>query len=343
MGRNVLVTGAAGPLGGRLLRFLRRDKGVARLIGVDSRAPVSPVPDTEFVRIDLDGPTVVSVLAECAVDTVVHLDLREESGAPAGRVSAREANVLGTMRLLGACQRVPAVRRLVVRSSTRIYGGSAREPAVFGEDSPPRAPSGEGFARDVAEVEEYVRGFARRRPDVSVTVLRFAHLLGPGSAAPLAAYFRLPVLPTVWGYDPRLQLLHEDDALEVVGLASGEPGLGEGGFTVFNVAGEGVVTLSQAARRLGRPTVPLMSPFAPWFGSTLRAMGIAGVSAERFRSLLAGRVVRTARLRAAMGGPLPHSTARTIADFGAVHGPGLLPPETVSQAFDRFEEALRRG
>ncbi|RMI36625.1 NAD-dependent epimerase/dehydratase family protein [Streptomyces triticirhizae] len=341
MGRTVLVTGAGDALGSRLLTRLRRDPGVGRLIAVDRRPPLRRLPGVEFLSTDVRRPTLVAVLAERAVETVVHLDVRDAPPVPGeSRSAVKENNVLGTMQLLGACQKVPGLRRLVVRSSTQVYGSPAREPALFGEDSPPRAAAGGGFARDVAEVEGYVRGFARRRPEVAVTVLRFAHLLGPGSDSRMAAYFRLPVLPTVFGYDPRLQLVHEDDALEVLAWAVREPGPGGG---VYNVAGDGVLTLSQAARRLGRPTVPVLSPLTPWLGSALRALGISGLSAEQFRSLLDGRVARTRLLRETMGGPLPHTTAETFADFAAVHGGGPLAPERLSRVVGRFEEVVRRG
>ena len=123
------------------------------------------------------------------------------------------------MQLLGACQKSPTVRRLVVKSSTSVYGSAPRDPAVFTETTPPKSlPSG-GFAKDAVEVEGYVRGFARRRPDVAVCVLRFANILGPTADTPLAEYFSLPVLPTVFGYDPRLQFVHEDDVIEVLLIA----------------------------------------------------------------------------------------------------------------------------
>jgi UDP-glucose 4-epimerase len=278
---------------------------------------------------------------------VVHLDIHDTPAIPGGggRSGVKEVNVLGTLQLLGACQRIPGLRRVIIRSSTAIYGGDARDPAVFGESAPPTASVvASGFARDVAEIEEYVRGFARRRPDVAVTVLRFAHLLGPLGESQMAAYFRLPVLPTLLGYDPRLQFVHEDDVMEVLGRAVSAPDRA-GALTAgtFNVAGDGVLVLSQAARRLGRPTLPVLPPLAPWLGSALRAVGVGAVSAEQLRSLTHGRVVRTDRLRAALGHPLEYTTAEAFADFAAAHGPGLLPPTALAKGFDRIEEALRRG
>ncbi len=121
----------------------------------------------------------------------------------------KELNVIGTMQLLAACQKAPGCRHLVVKSTTTVYGASSRDPAMFTEDMEPRRAPRAGYAKDVAEIEGYVRGFARRRPDVRVTMIRCANVIGPHVVSPLTSYFRLPVIPTVLGFDPRLQFLHE--------------------------------------------------------------------------------------------------------------------------------------
>ncbi|WP_052849336.1 NAD-dependent epimerase/dehydratase family protein [Streptomyces avicenniae] len=347
MGRTVLVTGAARQLAGRFLRRLVKEPDVERVIGVDA-VPPDRLPGRaesfRFVRADLRQPSIVAVLAQHAVDTVVHLDVHATAGPHGGgRAAVKEINVLGTLQLLGACQKIPTLRRVVVASSTLVYGNSPRDPAVADETSRLAAPAGGGFAQDVVEIEGYLRGFARRCPDVAVTVLRLAHVLGPGAEGPLAAYFRLPVLPTVFGFDPRLQFVHEQDAVDVLCRAVRGQGRGALAPGTYNVAGDGVLLLSQAARRLGRPTVPVARPLTPWLGPGLRALGVHGLSGELFRTLTHGRVVRTDALRAATGGPLEYTTAEAFADFAAVHGPGLLPPALLGRAVERAEEALRRG
>ena len=126
-------------------------------------------------------------------------DLRGRPGA-----SAKELNVIGTMQLLAACQQSPDLEHLVLKSSTTVYGSSSRDPAMFSEDMDARRVGAVGFVKDLNEVEGYVRGFARRRPDVRVTTLRTASAIGPGLNTPLAAYFKLPVIPTVLGFDPQI-------------------------------------------------------------------------------------------------------------------------------------------
>ncbi len=314
------------------------------MIGVDAVPPEHSLGDADFVRADIRHPMIAKVLAEHDVDTVVHMDV---NGTPLGRTRGRgsrsavkETNVIGTMQLLGACQKAPSVRRLVVKSTTNVYGSAPRDPAVFTETMPAKSlPSG-GFAKDAVEVEGYVRGFARRRPDVAVAVLRFANILGPGADSPLAEYFSLPVLPTVFGYDPRLQFVHEDDVIGVLLVASQEAGRGTLNSGTFNIAGDGVLLLSQTARRLGRPTVPVLLPTVTWVGSALRSLGVSDFSPEQIRLLTHGRVVDTTQMRETLGFTPKFTTAGTFHDFAASRGPGLLPPERLARAVDRAAAVL---
>lgn len=317
------------------------------MIGVDAVPPEHPLGDADFVRADIRHPMIAKVLAEHDVDTVVHMDV---NGTPLGRSRGRgsrsavkETNVIGTMQLLGACQKAPSVRRLVVKSTTNVYGSAPRDPAVFTETMPPKSlPSG-GFAKDAVEVEGYVRGFARRRPDVAVAVLRFANILGPSADSPLAEYFSLPVLPTVFGYDPRLQFVHEDDVIGVLLVASQEAGRGTLNSGTFNIAGDGVLLLSQTARRLGKPTVPVLLPTVTWVGSALRSLGVSDFSPEQIRLLTHGRVVDTTQMRETLGFTPKFTTAGTFHDFAVGRGPGLLPPERLAQAVDLVAAVLPSG
>ncbi|UGQ09218.1 NAD-dependent epimerase/dehydratase family protein [Yinghuangia sp. ASG 101] len=338
MSKVVLVTGVTRDLGGRFARLILRAPGVERVIGVDAAEPRHELDGVEFVPADIRNPMIAKVIASAAVDTVVHMSPAETppTGYPGTSTSAKETNVIGTMQLLAACQKAPSVRNLVVRSTTAVYGASPRDPAIFEEDMEPRVPPSRGWAKDAVEIEGYVRGFARRRPDVPVTVLRFAPILGPTIASPMADYFALPFLPTVLGYDPRLQFLHEDDALDAlsVAVATHESG-------TYNIAAEGVLTLSQAARRLGRPVVPVPSRAIGVVGQGLRRVGAADLSAEQVRLLTHGRVVDTARARERLGFVPRRTTAEAFEDFARGRGlRGPLYPERVGQVPDRLASLL---
>ncbi|MET8175053.1 NAD-dependent epimerase/dehydratase family protein [Streptomyces clavifer] len=343
MGKIVLVTGAARQLGGRFVRRIQRDPGVERVIAVDAVVPAHPLGDAVFVTADIRQPALARILAQHSVDTVVHLDVSGKALGAGGRTTVKETNVIGTMQLLGACQKSPTVQRLVVKSSTSVYGSAPRDPAVFTETTPPKSlPSG-GFAKDAVEVEGYVRGFARRRPDVAVCVLRFANILGPEPDSPLADYLSLPVLPTVFGYDPRLQFVHEADVVDVLEIAAREPRRGTLNSGTFNIAGDGVLLLSQCSRRLGRPTVPLLLPAVTWVGSALRTIGMTDFSPEQIRLLTHGRVVSTVQMRETLGFRPRFTTAETFEEFVRAKGPGLLPPETVGRAIGRLAELPLAG
>ncbi len=223
----------------------------------------------------------------------------------------KEFNVIGTMQLLAAAQHAPGLKALVLKSTTTVYGASSRDPAMFTEEMGPKRVPRSGFAKDVYEIEGYVRGFARRRPDVRVTVLRAANVIGPHVSSPMTSYFRLPVTPTVAGFDPRLQFLHEKDLTSALTRAVVQ---NVGG--TFNVAGDGIMLLSQALRRLRRPAVPLPGYLVGRLGQVLRRTGAADFSPEQLGFLTYGRGVDTTRMRTEFGFEPYFTTAGALEDFG---------------------------
>jgi UDP-glucose 4-epimerase len=309
-GRVVLVTGVSRDLGRRFARTAAADPAVARVIGVDAVPPRGDIGEVSFVRADIRNPVIAKVIVKEDVDTVVHMSVISTPGTAGGRNTMKELNVIGTMQLLAAAQKAPGLRTVVVKSTTTVYGASSRDPAMFTEDMEPRRAPRAGYAKDVAEIEGYVRGFARRRPDVQVTLLRAANVIGPHVTSPLTSYLRLPVIPTVLGHDPRLQFLHEQDLLDVLRHAALTDVSG-----TFNVAGDGILMLSQAVRRLQRPTVPL-PPFAVGgVGAALHSARLADFSPEQLGLLTYGRGVDTTRMRAELGFEPAYTTAEAFADF----------------------------
>lgn len=327
----MLVTGASRHLGGRLARLLAAESEVESVIGVDTVLPPSDLGGADFVRADIRNPLIAKVVLTREVDTVVHMNVLATPVGAGGRTAMKEINVIGTMQLLAACQKAPSVRKLVVKSTTAVYGSSPRDPALFTEDCEPHGLPRSGYAKDAVEVEGYVRGFGRRRPDVGITVLRFASFVGPRIDTPLTRYFCLPVVPTALGFDPRIQLCHEDDGIEVLRRAVLEEHPG-----TFNVAGAGVLLLSQAIRRAGRPALPLPAAAVGMAGQLLRQLGVLDLTGEQLRFLQHGRVADTSRLADLFGYRPRYTTAAAFADYVAAH-PGPLRPELVAAA----ETALR--
>ncbi len=321
--RVVLVTGVSRHLGSRLAGVLSGDPSIERVIGVDTTAPRGPeaavLGRTEFVRADIRNPLIAKVIAQAGVDTVVHMNVVATPLGAGGRTAMKEINVIGTMQLLAACQKAPSMRKLVVKSTTAVYGSSPRDPALFTEDVEPRSLPKSGYAKDAVEVEGYVRGFGRRRPDVLLSLLRFTNFIGPGIDTPLTRYLSLPVVPTVLGFDPRIQLCHETDGIEVLRRAVVEDHPG-----IVNVGGEGVLLLSQALRRLGRPSVAVPSPAVSLVARVFRGAGVVDFSPEQMRYLEHGRVVDVSRLARTYGWA-PRPTEQAYAAFVASRPASRVP------------------
>ncbi|WP_426563563.1 NAD-dependent epimerase/dehydratase family protein [Angustibacter sp. McL0619] len=330
MGQVVLVTGVSRYLGGRFARRLTRHPGIERVIGVDVVPPPHSIGDAEFVRADIRNPIIAKVIAQAGVDTVAHLNVIATPTSAGGRVSMKEINVIGTMQLLAACQKAPSVQRLVVKSSAAVYGSSPRDPAMFSEDMGPKSLPRSGFGKDSVEVEGYVRGFSRRRGDVQVSVLRFANIIGPGISTTMTDYFTLPVVPTMLGFDARLQFVHEEDALDALAAAT----VVEKGVGLVNVAGDGVITVSQAARLAGRMTVPVPMQLSGWVGQVVRRSRLADFSPEQMQQLAYGRGLDTRRMREVLGFEPAHTTMQAFQSFvDAGRGPKpVLMPRLVETA-----------
>jgi UDP-glucose 4-epimerase len=337
MGRVVLVTGVCRDLGGRFARRIAEEPDVERVIGVDVVPPRQDLGDVRFVRADIRNPVISKVIAADDVDTVVHLSVIATPSGAGGRTSMKEINVIGTMQLLAACQQARSVQRLVVKSSAKVYGSSVQDPAMFTEDMAPRRLPRSGFAKDSVEVEGYVRAFSRRRPDVGVTMLRCANLIGPKIDTTLTRYFELPVVPTVLGFDPRLQFCHEEDALAALRHST----LNDVDGT-FNIAGDGMLVLSQAIRRLGRPSIALPAvAFGP-ISSLFPAARRADLSSEETSFLTYGRGVDTTAMREVLGFEPAYTTAEAFDSFAHRLRPGLLNAERLTRLEHQVDSWIAR-
>ncbi len=341
--RIVLITGAARPLGAQTAVRLAQDPRIERIIGIDGTPPSDAVAASlpsrmEFVQADIRTPETAKILIRSGAEAVVHLAIVSAAdGHSGGRAGMKEQNVIGTMQLLAACQQAPDLRKIVVRSSTAAYGASFRDPAVFTESTEPRAVPRGGYARDVLDVEGYVRGFRRRRPDIDATVLRFAPFIGGDASTTLTHYFAQPIVPTVLGRDPRLQFVHVDDAMEILyrAVVADHPG-------TFNVAGPGTITLSQAVRRAGRIAMPVFEPGMSALAGFAKGIAPRGFSLDQLDLFVHGRVVDTSRLIEEFDFE-PRSTATAFAEFLRNHTSGtLLPREAVRAAEEKILEQIRQ-
>jgi UDP-glucose 4-epimerase len=336
----VVVTGVSRFIGAHVAARLAADPRVARVIGLDAAAPpaelVAVLADVDVIHADPGAGT--RVISDLGAEAVVHLDVVTQSDPrTGGRAAMKEQNVIGTIQLLAACQQATRLRKLVLRSSTAAYGASFRDPAVFTEETEPREVPRGGFARDILDIEGYLRGFRRRRPDVTATVLRFAPLIGSRANTTLSRYFSRPVVPTVLGRDPRLQFVHSDDALEVLhrSVVEEHPG-------TFNVAGPGVLSLSQAIRRAGRVAMPVVEPGLSATAAFGKNVGLREFGLDQLDLFVHGRVVDISRLTAEYGFT-PRSTAAAFDDFiRGQDGGRVLDPDRLARAEQAVLASIRQ-
>jgi UDP-glucose 4-epimerase len=254
--RRVLVTGADTFWGGRLARALEADAGVEVVVGIGTRPPSVPLERTEYVRVaDHSFSTLNRIVGAIGADTIVHTGLVVDSTIRSSS-SLHELNVIGTMQLLAAAAAPGStVKSLVVKSSGLVYGASSRDPYSFDEHATRSSPSATPLERSLLDAEALVFDFGRDNPDVTVCVLRFANVLGSDLRAPLSRNLARPLSPALFGYDPMLQFVEQEDVVRALLHALDSRLSG-----TFNVAGAGRLPLSEVAAICGTRLVPLF----PW-------------------------------------------------------------------------------
>jgi UDP-glucose 4-epimerase len=246
--RTLVITGAASRLGRLLAARLDAEPLFGRILGLDFVRPEDPPGRLETVALDLFSSEAEELLLAERPDAIAHLLWLPE---PLDRAAAYRVNVLGTMRLAAVALRA-GVRAIVFASSTAVYGASPRHPCFLGEDAAPAPLVADPEALDRRDAERQLLALSS---ELAVAVLRLAPILGPRAESSFAAWLTPRVAPTALGYDPRVQVLGEDDAVRALAHAL---------LTRFsgtaNVAAPGVLPVRRALRLAGRTALPLPRP-----------------------------------------------------------------------------------
>ena len=325
----VAVIGGSRYLGAHLVGALLREPSIERVIAIDSSQPSAQfrrrMGDAEFVRLDPQSPRMQAVLREKQVDTIVHAGLHHNDFAPGGRAAVKESNIMGSMHMMAAAGRATTVKRFVLLSSTSVYGSSMLDPAMFSEDMAARRSPGGGIPRDYLSVEGYARGMNRKRPDIEVTILRVPAILGLPEPTVFGELLQPSITPVLGGFDPRIQLLHPQDALEALVLATMR---GPGG--TFNIAGDGMMTLSQAVRRAGHIPIPVLPPFFRVAAGIFTGEGLKKIGASQIEYLKFGRGVDNRRMREVFGFTPRYTTSQALAAY--IKDSGIEPVVSADSA-----------
>ena len=289
--RRVLVTGLGTFWGGRVAQALEADPSVDVIVGLDTHEPTVELERTEYVRVDANYSILSRIVRATQVDTIIHTFLVVDP-TQMSRRAMHEINVIGTMNLFAAASAAQStVRNVIVKSSTMVYGCAPEDPVWFREDTPRSRPARRNIERSIEAVEGYVRDFAEDNPHVNVSLLRFSNVIGSELETPLTRLLGLPIVPSIFGFDPRFQFVHEHDVVRSILFAFEHdlPG-------VFNVAGDGLLPWSEVAALCGKRTIALPPIGTGLLASPLRQIGID--LPEEYHALLKyGRGVDNRRLK----------------------------------------------
>lgn len=309
MGKRVLITGLSTYWGGRVAQALEADPDVEVIIGLDTREPQVKLERTEYVRADENYSILSRIVKATGIDTIAHTFLVVDSTQMSSR-AMHEINVIGTMNLFAAASAAGStVRKVVVKSAALVYGSTPNDPYWFRETDRRTGPARTRVERSLLEVESYVRDFARDNPHVCLSLLRFSNVIGPDITTPLIDALQLPFVPKVAGFDPRFQLVHEDDVVAALlfALAEDVPG-------IFNVAGDGMLPWSEMMAIAGKRGIP-MPPYGIGLATDpLRRLGLVNLAPELIDLLRYGRGIDNRAFKD-VGFRYEHTTAGAVEAF----------------------------
>lgn len=252
--RVIGVTGAAGYWGSRLAQ--RLSELGHRVIALDQRQPATPLEGVEFIEVDLRNPLLPDFFENHSIQQLLHLDFKWERRATE---AGFEHNIMGATRLLGAATKAQ-VRQVVFMSHTMAYGARADNPAYISETTRARGV-GAGYARHLTEIEDLISRLREEDERPALTVLRFAHIVGPTAPSLMNDMLKLWATPTLLGFDPLMQLVHEDDvaaALEHALLGWDDAPL-DG---AVNIGAFPPIPLAKLLHAAGVTPVPVLHPIA---------------------------------------------------------------------------------
>jgi UDP-glucose 4-epimerase len=260
----VLVTGVAGYWGFRVAEQLAGDPA-RHVIGLDLAPPDKKVKGLDFIPADLRSSLLTDLLALEAVDTVCHLAFIETT-RPVDLVS--DLNVNGTTNLLAACAQA-GVRKVVLKSSTTVYGARPGNSAFLGEDHALRGSRTYGYTRDLVDIETFCAAFRRQAPGLLLTVLRFPSIVGPVADTPMTRFLSRRWAPSLLGFNPRMQIIHEEDVVAALIHAVNHDAPG-----AFNVAAGDILPLNRVRSLAGKSHRPIFHPLIQAGTALLTAAGL---------------------------------------------------------------------
>jgi UDP-glucose 4-epimerase len=322
MTHRVLVTGGAGYLGSTLVRSLARrlagSGDPACIVATDVReVPLEQrEPGVEYVTSDVRQPGLEAVLREHAIDTVVHLAAIVTPGAKSNRELEYAVDVTGTKNVLEACV-TSGVRRIIVTSSGAAYGYHADNPEWLTEDNPVRGNEAFAYSHHKRLVEEMLAEYRRTHPQMKQVVFRVGTILGETTRNQITALFERPRLIAIRGSKSPFVFIWDQDVVGAI-----EHAIFSGGAGIYNVAGDGALSIQEIAARLGKRCITLPPGLLRAVLAVLHPLGLSRYGPEQVDFLRYRPVLDNRRLKEQFGYVPKLTSAEVFELFRKSHGLG---------------------
>jgi UDP-glucose 4-epimerase len=241
----ILITGAGGMIGRALTAQLAN--GAHEVIATDLKAPADLPEGVRFVALDVTTDAPARVIAAERPEVIVHLASIVTPGPGMGRDLAHAVDVEGSRKVLKAALE-NGVRRLVVTSSGAAYGYHADNPVPLREGDVLRGNVAFAYADHKRQVEEILAQARIDHPALEQVVLRVGTVLGAGTDNQITALFAKPRLLAIHGADSPFVFIWTHDLARILQRAATDGPAG-----IYNVAGDGALSIRDLARRLDKP------------------------------------------------------------------------------------------
>lgn len=314
---SVLITGAAGYVGTQLIARLALDPWRhGRIVALDVR-PVEPArraPGAEYLVADVCAPETAAAIREARPQAVVHLAAVVTPSPGMTRSELHRIDVLGTQNVLEACA-AANVGRIVITSSGAAYGYHPDNPAAIPEDWPLRGNPEFAYSDHKRQIEELLAGYRASHPALSQFVFRVCTVIGANTDNQITALFEKPRLLAIHGAASPFSFIWDGDLVEclVRALASERPG-------IYNLAGDGALTVQEIAQRLGKPCVEVPAWLLRTALAVLRPLGLTHYGPEQVDFLRYRPVLCNARLKNVFGFIPRYSSREAFEQWALAHG-----------------------
>lgn len=323
---SVLITGADGYVGRLLVTALANgDLRLRRVVATDLRLPplARRLPGVIYEALDVRSREAAELMAAHRIDSVIHLAAVVSPGAKPDRELLHDVEVGGTENLLECCVKAN-VGHFVVTSSGAAYGYHADNPAWLDEDDPLRGNETFAYAHHKRLVEEMLARYRQDHRALGQLVLRPGTILGRTTRNQITALLEKRAVLGLTGVESPFVLIWDEDVVGAIlhGLRGAKRG-------IYNLAGDGVLTMRQMATLMGKPYIALSASTVEAALGALHGLGLSAYGPEqvdflRYRPVLANR-----RLKEELG-YLPRKTTREVFEL-FLHARGL---DGVSRAME---------